>query len=161
VSRPSRISLTTSCSTSNGAALVSGSGPIPPAALSGDPTIFGEYLRRTGQAFVLLGELQDQCARVRFSGRFEAAEVVWDCEFVTLRSEWQRQGAGSRDEVDGLRSFIDIGAPAERGVPVRVGLDVARIDRPAILKMMVMMRNYKRLRRGRHEFGAPHHGGQP
>jgi len=138
--------------------LVSGSGPLPPAALSGDPAIFGEYLRRTGQAFVLLGELQDQRARVRFNGRFEAAEVVWDCEFVTLRSEWQHQAAGSRDDVDGLRSFIDIGAPAERGVPVRVGLDVAHIDRPAILKMMVMMRNYKRLRRGRHEFGLPYRG---
>ena len=141
--------------------MVSGSAPIPPAALSGDPAIFGEYLRRTGQAFVLLGELQDQRARVRFSGRFEAAEVVWDCEFVTLRSEWQRQTRRSREGIDRLRSFIDIGAPAEGGVPVRVGLAVARIDRPAILKMMVMMRNYKRLRRGRHEFGAPHHGGQP
>ena len=139
--------------------MVSGSGPLPPAALSGDPAVFGEYLRRTGQAFVLLGELQDQRARVRFSGCFEGAQVVWDCEFVTLRSESQHQAAGSRDAVDGLRSFIDIGAPGERGVPVRVGLDVARIDRPAILKMMVMMRNYKRLRRGRHAFGSPYRGG--
>jgi hypothetical protein len=129
--------------------------------LSGDPAIFGEYLRRTGQAFVLLGELQDQRARVRFSGRFEAAEVVWDCEFVTLQYEQRCLAGALRGEVDGLRSFIDIGAPVERGVPVRVGLDVAHIDRPTILKMMVMMRNYKRLRRGRHEFGAPHHCGQP
>jgi hypothetical protein len=138
--------------------LANDSAPLPPGALSGDPVVFSEYLRQTGQAFVLLGELQDHRARVRFSGRFEAAEVVWDCEFVTLQSEWQRQAGRSRDEVDRLSSFIDIGAPAEWGVPVRVGLDVARIDRPAILKMMVMMRNYKRLRRGRHEFGLPYRG---
>jgi len=148
-----------SCSTSSGAALAERSVLMPPAALSGDPAVFGEYLRRTGQAFLLLGELRDQRARVRFSGHFEAAEVVWDCEFVTLQSEQRRQVRRACRELESLRSFIDIGAPAESGVPVRVCLDVARIDRPAILKMMVMMRNYKRLRRGRHEFGAPYHGG--
>ncbi|UCE77458.1 MAG: hypothetical protein JSU62_04515 [Gammaproteobacteria bacterium] len=136
-----------------------GSAPLPPAALSGDPAVFGAYLRRTGQAFVLLGEPQDNRVRVRFSGRFESAEVVWDCEFVTLQHEQQCHGGAPRGEVDSLRSFIEIGAPGAQGVPVRVGLDIARIDRPAILKMMVMMRNYKRLRRGRHEFGASRRGG--
>jgi hypothetical protein len=141
------------------ARLANDSASLPPGALSGDPAVFSNYLRQTGEAFVLLGELQDQRARLRFSGRFEAAEVVWDCEFVTLQSEQRRHTGAPRAEPDRLRSFIDIGAPGEQGVPLRVGLDLVRIDRPAILKMIVMIRNYKRLRRGRHEFGAPYHGG--
>jgi hypothetical protein len=139
--------------------LAPGSAPLPPAALSGDPAVFGAYLHQTGQPYVLLGEPQDTRVRVRFSGRFESAEVVWDCEFVTLQYERHCRAGAPRGEVDSLRSFMDIGAPGAQGVPVRVGLDIARIDRPAILKMMVMMRNYKRLRRGRHEFGASRRGG--
>ncbi len=130
---------------------------MPSAALSGDPAVLSEYLRHSGQAFVLLGEAREQRAQVRFTGRFEGAEVVWDCEFVTLQSEQQRRAP--RGEAHSLRSFIEIGDPAEQGVPLRVGLDLVRIDRPAILKMMVMMRNYKHLRRGCHEFGAPYRGG--
>jgi hypothetical protein len=128
--------------------------------LSGDPSVFSEYLRQTGQSFVLLGEPQDQRVQLRFTGSFEGGEVVWDCEFVTLQWERQPQAGSLRGETDSLRSFIDIGEPGARGVPLRVGLDLARIDRPAILKMIVMMRNYRRLRRGRHDFGEPYHGGQ-
>jgi hypothetical protein len=139
--------------------LAAESAQMPAAALSGNSAVFGAYLRETGHAFVLLGELQDHHAQVRFTGRFEGAEVVWDCEFVTLQSEQQRGPPAPAADPGPLSSFIEIGEPGERGVPVRVGLDLARIDRPAILKMIVMMRNYKRLRRGRHEFGAPYLGG--
>jgi hypothetical protein len=38
-------------------------------------------------------------------------------------------------------------------VPLRVGLDLQRIDRPAIEKMIIMIRNYRNLRYGRHEYG--------
>lgn len=129
-------------------------GQLPPDALSGDPAVFCDYLRRTGQAFVVPDGWQDQCVRVRFTGRFEAADVVWDCEFLTLQAELQRRGRAPRGDAETLRSFIEIGAAAAQGVPLRVGLDLARIDRPAILKMMTMIRNYKRLRIGRHEFGS-------
>ena len=125
-------------------------GQLPPAALSGDPAVFSAYLADTGQPFVLLGALHGQRAQVRFTGPFEGGQVVWDCKFVTLRAEQQGHAPGAAGS---LRNFIEIGEPGERGVALRVGLDLAAIDRPAILKMIVMIRNYKRLRRGRHEFG--------
>lgn len=127
---------------------------LPPPALSGDPSVFSDYLRDIGQPFLLLDEPQDERVHVRFTGPFEGAQVVWDCEFVTLRAERRHHSPDSPGAAGGRRSFIDIGAAGDRGVALRVGLDLAHIDRPAILKMMVMIRNYKRLRRGRHEFGS-------
>ena len=134
------------------------------AALSDDPAVFSAYLKQTGQPFLLLGDLHEQRARLRFTGPLEAVEVVWDCEFVTLESLLRSGPTQPRGEAATLRNFIEIGEAGERGVPLRVGLDLPRIDRSAILKMIVMIRNYKRLRPGRHEFGAPSHilpAGQP
>jgi len=127
---------------------------LPPAALSGNPAVFSAYLADTGQPFLLLGGLQEQRAQVRFTGPFEGAEVVWDCQFLALGAQRQRDAPGLPAATGSRRNFIEIGEPGARGVALRVGLDLARIDRPAILKMIVMIRNYKRLRRGRHEFGT-------
>jgi hypothetical protein len=112
----------------------------PDPASSGDPAVVAGYLRERGEPYLLLDELRDDRARLRFTGPFEGENVVWDCELVALQNR--------------ERCFIEIGEPVERGVPLRVGLNLARIDHPAILKMMVMIRNYRRLRRGRHEFSG-------
>jgi hypothetical protein len=125
-------------------------GQTSEAESSGDPAVLSEYLRQTGQPFLALGGIRDERARVRFTGPFEGETVVWDCEFVALGPASPQPVGGA----SGARSFIDIGEPGPHGVPLRVGLNLARIDRPAILKLILMIRNYRRLRRGRHEFGA-------
>ena len=107
---------------------------------SGDPGVVAAYLHRTGEPYLLVGALRDDRVRLRFTGPFEGDDVVWDCELVALQT--------------GVPCYIEIGEPTARGVPLRVGLNLARIDRPAILKTTVMIRNYRRLRRGRHEFGG-------
>ncbi len=116
-------------------------------AQSSDAAVFSAWLADRGEDFLLLDDSDSEQAHLRFIGPFEGANVVWDCHFTTLASELQRTGFSS------LRSFIEIGEAAEQGIPLRVGLNVARVDHPAILKMMVMIRNYKRLHRGRQEFG--------
>jgi len=99
--------------------------------------------------FELLSPLNGQQVRVRFGGHFEGAPVIWEATLVSLQVI-ARPG-------DSLRRFIEIG-PAEGGHrPVTVGLDVAVIDRPTILKAQVMLRQYKRLREGRHEYGPRIH----
>jgi hypothetical protein len=117
---------------------------LPAAARSGDPSSFDQYLADTGQDYILAGALHEQRAHVRFTGPFHGQTVVWDCEFVTL------VGSG------GARNFISVAEPGPHGVPLRVGLDIARIDRPAIEKMIIMIRNYRHLHYGRHEYGEPH-----
>lgn len=125
---------------------------LPAAAWSDRPAEFSGYLADTGQDYVLVAAPDDQTAHVRFSGQFQGQPVVWDCEFLTLAAE---QAARRATGTGGLRNFIEIGEAGEHGRPLRVGLALARIDRPAIDKMIIMIRNYKRLHPGRHEYGEP------
>lgn len=120
------------------------------AAWSGDVTRFSAYLEDTGQAFLFRGEANGQQAHVRFTGLYRGSEVVWDCSFTTLTFELQ-QTASRSPELN--HNFIDIGEPVECGIPLRVCLNLGRIDLPAVRKMIIMIRNYKRLQQGRHAFG--------
>lgn len=95
-----------------------------------------------GEDFLCDGPLNGPTARVRFIGHFQQQDVVWDAELIALAADGA-QGA----------QFIDIGSPGPRGLAIRVGLRVTCIDRPTVLKTLVMVRNYKRLRPGRHDFG--------
>jgi len=111
------------------------------AGLSGDADEFSSYLRDLGQDWILLEQRGDQYAHLRFTGPFDGQMVVWDCEFSTLA------------EARARRNFIQIGLPGIYGVPLQIGLSVAAIDTPAIEKMIIMIRHYKRLSVGRHEYG--------
>ena len=126
------------------------------AAWSGDAARFSAFLKAAQQDFLVCGETGDQQVRVRFTGPWRGREVVWDCCFVTLACE-SRQ-TGSRASAS-KHNYIDIGEPAASGIPLRVCLDLACIDLPAIRKMMIMIRNYKYLQPGRHVFGE--HGISP
>ena len=90
-------------------------------------------------------------ARVRFRGRLLGETVTWEATLMTLREYRARHGGTGP-----LRNFIDI-TPAQDGrAEVTVGLNVACIDPPTVLKSIVMLRQYKRLSPGRHEYGAAH-----
>lgn len=88
--------------------------------------------------------------RLRFQGTFEGRSVTW---LATLHAL-----AAPAPDSDGTiaplpASFIEIGDEGPEGVPIAVGLPVAAIDEPTIRKAMIMIRRYRRLRRGRHEYG--------
>ena len=115
---------------------------------------FAQYLETTGQSYLIQGEPRPHAVRLRFTGRFEGRDVVWDCEFVTLAEEYRRlHDTGNGVVAGGLRNFLDVGVADAQLVPIRVGLDLPGIDAAEIEKMIIMVRNYKRLHRGRHDFG--------
>jgi len=98
----------------------------------------------------LLGAPGGERLRLRFRGPFEGRTVTWDATLVALRCpEHPRPGAAPGS------SFIEIGADGAAGVAITVGLQVERIDPPTARKAMIMIRRYKRLRRGRHDYGGP------
>lgn len=99
-------------------------------------------LAATGGDYLCEDALGGRSARLRFIGRYRDRDVVWDAELVALAAD-----GGSAAQ------FLDIGEPGARGMPIRIGLGVPCIDRPTLLKAIIMVRNYKRLRPGRHEFG--------
>jgi len=92
------------------------------------------------QALIPLGGPE---LRLRFRGPFEGREITWDARFVTRR----HSGAGC--------DSIEIGAEGPDGRHLTVVLNVRCFDAPTVSKAIIMMRQYKRLRRGRHEFGSP------
>lgn len=109
--------------------------------------------------YQLIGSPQPDYTRLRFSGLFQGREIEWICEFVTLRHEYRRLCAAADTRLEPLPCFIEIGNPSRGRAGIRVGLDIERIDTPAIRKMIAMIRNYRRLHIGRHEFGARYPAG--
>jgi len=81
--------------------------------------------------------------RLRFGGCLLGEAVVWDATVMTL----ERAGAE--------RNFIDVGPPAPQGRRLTVAVAAAAIDLPTLRKTVMMIRQYKRLRPGRHEYGPP------
>jgi hypothetical protein len=80
--------------------------------------------------------------RLRFQGPFEGRTVTW---LATLHALTGRGNSSN---------YIEIGEDLPGGIPIAVGLQVPRIDRPTARKAVIMIRRYKRLRRGRHEYGG-------
>jgi hypothetical protein len=110
--------------------------------------------------YKLLGPLEPERVRMRFTGRFQGRPVVWDATLATLGQVYRERLAadglppGTAME---LRPFIHIAAAPQGDAPcpIHIGLAVERLDRPTLLKTVIMIRQYKRLAVGRHEFGEP------
>ncbi|MCK9532138.1 MAG: hypothetical protein M0R77_16495 [Gammaproteobacteria bacterium] len=81
--------------------------------------------------------------RVRFSGRLLGQAVLWDATLSTLAASGR------------VRRFIEVGGSSPHGTLLAVGLDVPCIDGPTVLKTVIMIRGWKNLRPGRHEYGQP------
>lgn len=110
--------------------------------------------------YELIGALAPTRAHLRFNGRFGDREVVWDAILVTLAETCRERMAAAglpAGTVLEVRPYIEIPAAPEGSAPcpIRIGLAVETLDRPTLLKTVIMIRQYKRLAVGRHEFGEP------
>jgi len=101
--------------------------------------------------YTLLAPLRDHEAHFAFDGPFEGETVRWDARLLTLAEAIRTGRAGP--ETRTRRPFIDIGEATPAGRALTVALDIEQIDEPTLLRTIIMIRQYKRLRTGRHEFG--------
>ena len=107
---------------------------------------FRQQLAASGSAYVLLEEHPARhFANIRFLGLFQGREVIWNARLLALRS-----GA---DNMMPRKQFIEVTPRDAFDYDLNVGLAVPEIDKPTILKAIIMIRKYKRLRAGYHEFG--------
>lgn len=97
-------------------------------------------------SYTLIEPLRHDRARIRFTGRFEGRPVVWDAEVVALRAR--------ADTATPVTPYIEIGSEGARGRMLHIGLALAALDAPTLAKTVIMIRNYKRLRRGYMRFGT-------
>lgn len=115
-----------------------------------------ERLRGTREPYELLSATPDE-VRLRFVGPFEGVPVVWEARIRRLGTGQPRYIAvGDWIEPTGACAASRVGAFSERSaaaIALEVGLDVPVLDPPALRKTVVMVRQWKRLRAGRHEFG--------
>ena len=105
-----------------------------------------------GIEFKLLAAPTAQQARFAFMGRFQDKEVIWDATLLTL-AHYHHEQVPIAQAVERF-PFLEIGTETETGRALRVALDIEQIDEPAILRTIIMIRQYKRLHEGRHEFGV-------
>lgn len=102
--------------------------------------------RSRQEDFELLVPITATRAEFSFSGEFQGKPALW--------LEAQPSGYSDQQSIE-----ISSENPGEYVAEVR--LNITQVDLPAIRKTILMMRNYKRLRLGRHEFagsGKPANG---
>ena len=117
------------------------------------------HLSKTRKPYLNLEPIGTQSVRLRFVGRFNNQDVVWDANFITLEKyyhEYLRTSNNTTDDSVELQQFIEIHENGENGMSLTVGLNVEKFDEPTILKAVIMIQNYKRLQHGRHNFGQPY-----
>lgn len=99
--------------------------------------------------YTLIQQLDTQLAHIKFNGSFLGKSVTWDTHFFTLK------GYIAQKEIENtnLKQFIDIEPVDSATFKLTVALNIDAITKPNIQKMMIMIRQYKNLSIGRHEYG--------
>lgn len=97
---------------------------------------------------------RDDHVHIRFTGPFQGQRITWDASISTLEHEFRVRRLSRRTRTNPrLRQFIDVGPADGDTRPLRVGLNVERLDEPVIRKTIIMIRQYKLLHEGYHEYG--------
>lgn len=97
---------------------------------------------------------RDDHVHIRFTGPFQGRRITWDASISTLEHEFRVRRPSRRPRTNPrLRQFIDVGPADGDTRPLRVGLNVERLDEPVIRKTIIMIRQYKLLHEGYHEYG--------
>ena len=117
---------------------------------------FKQTLNQLDREYVLLSSLPNATIHFKFLGEFEGREVIWDTQLIALEHNSIQQL--SKSPID-KNSYLEIEPTTEISIPdselkLTVGLPLKQITIPVIRKTIIMIQNYKRLKRGRHNFGA-------
>lgn len=105
-----------------------------------------------GISYSLVTAPAPERVRFAFSGSFQGRELTWDATLLTLARYHAEQPDAALSVM--RAAFLEIGDETALGRAIRVALDIPVIDEAVILRTIIMVRNYKRLHPGRHEFGA-------
>lgn len=111
----------------------------------------------SGDDYQLLHRHSASSVHLQFTGVFQQQPVVWDAVIQTL-DEYFNQSLAAKlvpGQSVQLKQFIEI-QPGENSVHLQIALNLAEIDDAAIKRSIIMIRKYKRLHIGRHEYGETH-----
>jgi len=103
-------------------------------------------LRRSDIEYVAYSNLGGTREQICFIGDFEGRTIVWNATLIAM----------GKPDVSRHYQYIQIEQTDTRTQMgyIEIGLLVTCIDEPTVLKAMKMIRQYRNLRAGRHEFKA-------
>lgn len=88
-------------------------------------------------------------AHIKFDGPFQGRSVTWDTYFFTLKGYIAQNNIKNAN----LKQFINIEPGDSNTFKLTVALNIDAITKPNIQKMMIMIKQYKNLSMGCHEYG--------
>jgi len=100
-------------------------------------------------SYTLIKQINNQLAHFKFNGPFQGKTVTWDTHFFTLKAYIAHNEIKNHN----LKQFIDIQPINSELMELTVALNIDAITKPNIHKMMIMIKQYKNLAIGRHEYG--------
>lgn len=111
-------------------------------------------LAKRGGNYIALSTVPALKVHIQFLGKLYEEEVLWDANVQTLASYLtENPPAKSAKKPPQVRSFMQVEAAHEGVSQLTVILAVPLIDEPTLQKTIIMIRCYKRLKVGYHEFG--------
>ena len=99
--------------------------------------------------YTLIHQFNTQHAHFRFKADFQGKTVIWNTNFYTV------EGFRAEKNIENtiLKQFIDIEPSTPDVMNLTVVLKLNEVNKPNILKMIIMIKQYKNLSIGRHEYG--------
>jgi len=105
-------------------------------------------LEAKNKNYLIVGELSSNKVYLQFEGKLNGSAVVWNACICTIDDYAQRHVI-DKDP----KQFIDIKIEKEI-YWLKIALNIKQINKAAIERTIIMMRKYKRLQVGRHEYGV-------
>lgn len=99
--------------------------------------------------YTLIQKFSNKHCHITFKSQFKGETVTWDTHFFTLMGYKEEQNIHDSN----LKQFIDINPINLNNMTLTVVLNIKEINTPNIQKMMIMIKQYKNLSIGRHEYG--------
>ena len=99
--------------------------------------------------YTLIRQFNTQHAHFSFKGEFQGKTVTWDTNFYTTEGFQTSKNTKNPE----MRQFIDIEPITSDVMNLTVVLKVKEVNKPNILKMIIMIKQYKKLAIGRHIYG--------
>jgi len=106
-----------------------------------ETALLKSQMMASSSEFLCFSELPNTLVEVLFIGRFQDRDVVWE---MRLRSIGEQ----------GKLSFMEITPDPSGNMLLKIELAVSMIDETIIKKTIIMIRNYRRIKVGRHEWGT-------
>ena len=99
--------------------------------------------------YILIEQFDTQHSHIQFDGDFQGKTVTWNTDFFTLSG----YNADKNIQDTKMKQFIQIEPTNSSTMKLTVVLNISEVNKPNIYKMMIMIKQYKNLSFGRHEYG--------